>query len=140
GGGKVRKLEWLLANPPYNDRRPIVSVGGIGSHHLVALALHLREQGRELHAWVFDQVPTQHTLTDLALLLSTGTRIWSVPTRPALPLAWLAYHTWDRPPTRGAFMPPGGTTGLGCLGFVEAGLELAQQVKDGVMPAPQALY
>ncbi|MCY1006765.1 hypothetical protein OV079_14625 [Nannocystis pusilla] len=75
GGGKVRKLEWLLANPPYDDRRPIVSVGGIGSHHLVALALHLQAQGRELHAWVFDQVPTAHTLDDLALLLSTGAKL-----------------------------------------------------------------
>jgi len=140
GGGKVRKLEWLLANPPYADRRPIVSVGGIGSHHLVALALHLREQGRELHAWVFDQVPTEHTLEDLGLLLSTGAKLWAVPTRPALPLAWLAYHTWARPAQRGVYMPPGGTTGLGCLGFVEAGLELAQQVKEGVLPAPQALY
>ncbi|MBZ5709098.1 pyridoxal-phosphate dependent enzyme [Nannocystis pusilla] len=140
GGGKVRKLEWLLANPPYDDRRPIVSVGGIGSHHLVALALHLREQGRELHAWVFDQVPTAHTLEDLGLLLSTGAKLWAVPTRPALPVAWLAYHTWARPAERGVYMPPGGTTGLSGLGFVEAGLELAQQVAEGALPAPQALY
>src|SRR5690606_25123557 len=66
GGGKVRKLEWLLANPPYVGRAPIVSVGGMGSHHLVALALHLRAQGRALHAWSFDQAPTAHTLEDLA--------------------------------------------------------------------------
>lgn len=140
GGGKVRKLEWLLANPPYDAARPIVSVGGIGSHHLIALALHLRAQGRELHAWTFDQVPTHHTLEDLAALVSIGARLWAVRTRPGLPLAWLAYHTWARPPRQGVYMPPGGTTGIGCLGFVEAGLELAQQVRDGLLPAPRALY
>lgn len=140
GGGKVRKLEWLLANPPYDDGRPIVSIGGIGSHHLLAVALFLREQGRTLHAWCFDQVPTRHTLQDLAALVSVGGQLWPVKTRLRLPLAALAYYTWARPAQRGVYMPPGGTTGLGCLGFVEAGLELAQQVADGVLPAPAALY
>ena len=139
-GGKVRKLEWLLANPPYDDGRPIVSVGGIGSHHLLAVALFLREQGRELHAWCFDQVPTPHTIQDLAALVSVGARLWPVQTRLRLPLAALAYYTWARPATRGVYMPPGGTTGLGCLGFVEAGLELADQVARGELPAPAALY
>src|SRR6185436_10411900 len=49
GGGKVRKLQWVLANPPYDGDAPIVSVGGTGSHHLLALALHLQPLGRELH-------------------------------------------------------------------------------------------
>lgn len=139
-GGKVRKLEWLLANPPYDDARPIVSVGGIGSHHLLAVALFLRAQGRALHAWCFDQVPTKHTMQDLAALVSCGAQLWSVKTRLRLPLAALAYYTWARPAQTGVYMPPGGTTGIGCLGFVEAGLELAQQVAQGVLPAPAALY
>lgn len=140
GGGKVRKLEWSLANPPYDDDRPIVSVGGIGSHHLLALAIFLREQGRTLHAWVFDQVPTEHTMLDLAALVSCGAELWPVKTRPRLPLAWLAYNTWARPARRGVYMAPGGTTGIGCLGFVEAGLELAAQVAAGVCPAPRTVY
>lgn len=139
-GGKVRKLEWLLANPPYDDARPIVSVGGIGSHHLLALAIFLREQGRALHAWVFDQVPTEHTMLDLAALVSCGAALWPVKTRPRLPLAWLAYHAWARPAQLGVYMPPGGTTGLGCLGFVAAGLELAGQVARGECPAPRTIY
>lgn len=140
GGGKVRKIEWLLGNPPYVDAPAIVSVGGIGSHHLLALALYLRPLGKQLHAWCFDQVPTRHTLQDLAALVSLGGQLWSVRTRPALPLAALAYYTWARPRVRGVYMPPGGTTGIGCLGFVEAGLELAAQVAAGVLPAPTALY
>lgn len=141
GGGKVRKLEWLLANPPYDDGRPIVSIGGIGSHHLLAVALFLREQGRTLHAWCFDQVPTRHTLQDLAALVSVGGQLWPVKTRLRLPLAALAYYTWARPAQRGVYMPPGGTTGLGCLGFVEAGLELAQQlVTDLPGKDPAAIY
>jgi D-cysteine desulfhydrase len=140
GGGKVRKLEWLLANPPYVDAPAILSVGGIGSHHLIALALNLRALGRPLHAWTFDQVPTRHTMQDLAALVSVGAELWAVKTRPRLPIAALAYYTWARPRVRGVYMPPGGTTGIGCLGFVEAGLELAAQVAAGQLPAPAALY
>ncbi|HEY8379789.1 MAG TPA: pyridoxal-phosphate dependent enzyme, partial [Nannocystis sp.] len=72
--------------------------------------------------------------------VSVGARLWPVRSRPGLPLAWLAYHTWARPPRRGVYMPPGGTTGIGCLGFVEAGLELAAQVGAGALPAPRTLY
>jgi D-cysteine desulfhydrase len=140
GGGKVRKLEWLLGSPPYADAPAIVSIGGIGSHHLVALALNLRALGRTLHAWTFDQVPTRHTLQDLAALVSAGAELWAVKTRPRLPIAAAAYYSWARPRVRGVYMPPGGTTGIGCLGFVEAGLELAAQVAAGELPAPAALY
>jgi D-cysteine desulfhydrase len=34
------------------------------------------------------------------------------------------------------FLPVGGSTPLGCLGFVEGALELAEQVDAGVLPEP----
>ncbi|MEX1365220.1 MAG: hypothetical protein AB1Z98_18985, partial [Nannocystaceae bacterium] len=97
GGGKVRKLEWVLANPPYDGEEPIVSVGGVGSHHLLALALFLKERGRSLHALTFTQTRTPHVRTNLAELLSTGAELWNVGSRAALPWAWLGYHVWRRP-------------------------------------------
>ncbi len=140
GGGKVRKLEWVLANPPYDGRAPILSVGGVGSHHLLALALFLREQGRSLHALTFAQALTPHVRTNLGALLGTGTRLWHVTRRVALPWAWLSYRLWSRPEVRGIYMPAGASTAMGCLGFVVAGLELARQVRDGRLPAPRTLF
>lgn len=140
GGGKVRKLEWILANPPYDDARPIVSVGGTGSHHLLALALFLRARARQLHAWVFEQTWTPHVQRNFAVLVSLGTRLWPVPTRAQLPLAALAYYGWDAPPVIGTYMAAGASTPLGCFGFVEAGLELAGQIAAGELPHPDAIY
>lgn len=140
GGGKVRKLEWLLGSERYAGDRPIVSMGGIGSHHLLALGLHLQAQGRELHALTFDQVPTQHVRETLAATLATGAKLWSVKTRAQLPWAWLAYHLWARPARLGVWMPAGGSTGVGGLGFVEAGLELGRQIDSGVLPRPATVY
>ena len=140
GGGKVRKLEWLLANPPHDRPVPIVSVGGIGSHHLVALSLFARELGRRLHAWTFEQEPTAHVCKNLAVLASTGTRFWHVGTRVALPLAWARYHGWQRPAPMGKWLAAGASTPLGCFGFVAAGLELAQQIRAGDVPRPGTVY
>ncbi len=139
GGGKVRKLEWLLASPRYAEG-PIVSMGGIGSHHLLALALFLRAQGRETHALTFDQVLTPHVRQTLAAMVSTGARLWSVPTRIGLASGWLGYHVWSRPPEMGTWMPAGGSNGVGGLGFVEAGLELGRQIDAGTLPRPAAIY
>jgi D-cysteine desulfhydrase len=148
GGSKVRKLEWILANPPFGDEGrgaadgpPILTVGAFGSHHLLALALFLPEP-RELHALVCDQPATRHALDDLAALASQRVRFWSVGTRAELPIAF-ARHAFDvargRVP-RAVFMPPGASTPLGGFGYVEAGLELASQVRHGVMPRPDRIY
>ncbi len=140
GGGKVRKLEWILANPPYDDERPILSLGGVGSHHLLALALFLQTQGRTLHGLTFTQSLTPHVRKNLAVLLSTGAQLWNAPSRAELPLAWLAYHLWRRPEVKGQSMPAGASTALGCFGFVDAAFEVAAQVLAGELEAPDVVY
>lgn len=148
GGSKVRKLEWILANPPFgapgegaSEGPPILTLGAFGSHHLLALALFLPPP-RELHALVCDQPATQHAIDDLAALASQRVRFWSVATRAELPIAF-ARHARDvalgRVP-KAVFMGPGASTPLGGFGYVEAGLELAEQVRIGVMPRPDRIY
>lgn len=140
GGGKVRKLEWILGNPPYDRDDPILSVGGVGSNHLVALGLFLQASGRRLHALTFDQTLTPHALTNLGVLASIDAGLWHVGTRLRLPWAWLAYRLWRRPDRPGLYMTPGASTPTGCLGFVAAGLELAQQIESGALPAPASVF
>lgn len=140
GGGKVRKLEWVLANPPYDTQQPIVSVGGIGSHHLLALALFLRSRQRRLHALSFEQTLTDHVRMNLAVMVSCGVQFWHVRSRARLPLAWLGYHLWRRPETMGVSMDAGASSPLGCFGFVQAGLELAAQIEAGELPRPHTIY
>lgn len=140
GGGKVRKLEWVLANPPHNDDQPIVTLGAIGSHHLVATGLFLRQLDRQLHAIIFDQVPTQHALTNLAVLASIGTKFWYTPTRATLAIPIARYYLGQTPKNRGHYLTAGASTPLGSFGFVEAGLELGQQIQSGEMPHPKHIY
>lgn len=139
GGGKVRKLEWALANPPFDGPQPVISMGGIGSNHLVALALFLHHLDRRLHAIVFDQTPTEHALHNLATVASQDASFWYYPRRWQLAFAYL--RLWlGRTPDGGIFMEPGASTPLACFGFVEAGLELAVQIDGGELPAPATIF
>ncbi len=139
GGGKVRKLELLLANPPYDGREPITSSGGLGSNHLVALALYLRTLGRRMHAIVFDQPMTEHVRTNLAVMASLDASFWYVKHRVQLPLTWGAYYALRRR-EHGQYMTPGASTPLAGLGFVNAGLELAAQIDAGELPRPRTIF
>lgn len=140
GGGKVRKLEWVLANSPFSGEQPIVSVGGIGSHHLLALALFLAAQQRSLHALTFVTTPTAHIRRNLAAMVSLGVRFWPVKTRAGLPRALWNYYVAQRPPVRGVWMGAGASTALGCFGFVEAALELGEQIAAGLLPPPDRIF
>lgn len=140
GGGKVRKLELELAAPQHQRDRPVVSIGGFGSHSLLSLALFLRQLDRRLHALIFDQVPTSHATQNLAVLASLGTSFWSTRTRVGLGLSQLAYRTYARPERMGVTVAAGASSPLGSLGFVEAGLELAAQVDAGMCPRPERIY
>jgi D-cysteine desulfhydrase len=140
GGGKVRKLEWVLANPPHAGERPILTIGAWGSHHLLACALFLRGRGRPLHAIVFDQSLTEHVERNLAALVSLDTQLWAVESRLGIPWALASYHLWRRPARRGRWLTPGASTAVGSLGSVEAGLELAAQIEAGELPRPDRIY
>jgi len=144
GGSKVRKLEWVLHNPPYAERDgarpPILSMGAFGSHHLLALALFCETLGQPIHALVVDQTPTAHARTNLAVMASLGVSFWHERRRIDLGRAWLRYRAQVEPRDRGVWMGAGASTPLGCFGYVDAGLELGGQIDAGLCPRPAVVY
>lgn len=139
GGAKRRKLDYLLATPPFSEAKSWISVGGIGSGALVALSLAAKELGRRLQAHVFWTAITDGILDNLAVTASGPTslsfhasRLTLALSRPALVLA----HAVGGVP----IVPPGATSPIGMIGIVRAGLELGVQIRDGVLPAPDRIY
>ena len=57
GGNKVRKLEFVL---PVAQRRggPLVTAGGVGSHHVLAAAVHAGCLGLQVDAVLYPQPST----------------------------------------------------------------------------------
>jgi D-cysteine desulfhydrase len=139
GGSKPRKLDYLLAAPPFSSAPVWAAVGGIGSGQLVALTAAAEKLGRRLEAYVFWTTLSAGVLDNLAFTASGPTQVFFHPSRIALGLRrpWL----FGVGPTGGrAVVPPGATSALGMIGLVRAGLELGAQIRAGELPAPDRIY
>lgn len=136
GGNKVRKLELLLADAVARGRRTLVTIGAYGSHHALATAIYGRALGLDVALALYPQPITPHVLDDLLLGQVHGARLIHVRWTALAPLVAV---TAAAAAERGELIPPGGSSARGTLGYVEAGLELAEQVARGELPAPDAV-
>lgn len=143
GGNKPRKLEWILADAKVRRRRTIFTFGGVGTNHGLATALYARREGLDCVLALVEQPRTEEVERQLARLRAEATRVYLTRTGRLTALAAPALmlrHAQSRPPRLPYFLPPGGSSPLGAVGFVEAGLELAEQVRAGDLPEPEAVY
>ena len=130
GGNKVRPLEFLLAGVRPGDE--VLTVGGLGSTHALATAIHAAGLGARTTVvrWA------QHMNPDAE---SSGRRCAAAARciDVGSPIAAFAVTMGIRLTRRVRWVPAGGTSALGVLGHVDAALEFAQQVRDGALPAPR---
>jgi 1-aminocyclopropane-1-carboxylate deaminase/D-cysteine desulfhydrase-like pyridoxal-dependent ACC family enzyme len=137
GGNKIRKLEFLLAAALQTHRRSILTVGGVGSNHVVATAIYARAVGLQTHAVVFPQPLCPKTQQTMAMMRALSVKLVPCPGRPLVPFYLLpALLRAERP----YFIGPGGSSPLGTLGYVYAALELKHQIEQGLLPEPDDLY
>lgn len=131
GGNKVRSLEFLLGGVRPGDR--VTTVGAAGSTHVLATVTYARVIGAEplVYRWRQEMNPIARRVAErITRELGNGHAPVSRTIAGAYARALLAR-------LRGArWVPAGGSTPLGVLGQVNAGLELAQQIADGLMPPP----
>jgi 1-aminocyclopropane-1-carboxylate deaminase/D-cysteine desulfhydrase-like pyridoxal-dependent ACC family enzyme len=140
GGNKPRKLAWLLAQAAAHDRRTLVTAGAIGSHHALATALFGRRAGLAVHALLTPQPVSAAVRENLVSHALLQTEVRLVRGAGELPLALTrALAELTLAGRRPLLVPPGGSSPTGVLGFVDAGLELAAQVRDGRCPMPGAV-
>lgn len=134
GGNKVRKLERLLYDARARGARRIVTVGAVGSHHVLATGIWAREQGMQLDAVVVPQLKTAHVLENLRADLGAGVHIL-----PASTYLRAALRILERICTGSYYIPVGGSSSLGTLAYVDAARELASQVRVGDLPEPDVV-
>jgi len=132
GGNKVRALEFLLGGVGAGDT--VVTVGAAGSTHALATAIYGRQLGARVRCfrWRQEMNPT-------ARLVAARTSEETGETALSRTVAG-AYARALAARLRGArWVPAGGSSPLGVLGQVNAGLELAQQIDAGALPSPDRI-
>jgi D-cysteine desulfhydrase len=141
GGNKPRKLEWILGAALARGSRRLVTTGGLGTHHGLATCILARDAGLRTTVVMVKQPVTAEVQHSLLLHAAWGAQLYwgrNVPGTAVQVLRALAAATarGERP----LLVPPGGSSADGQLGFVSAGLELAEQVRAGELPEPAELY
>jgi 1-aminocyclopropane-1-carboxylate deaminase/D-cysteine desulfhydrase-like pyridoxal-dependent ACC family enzyme len=132
GGNKLRALEYLLGDLSPGER--IVTVGSEGSTHALAVATY----GAILGARVLVGRWRQEMNAAASLVSQRLSR--TADEAPVFRTPVGAYLWAFRKRLRGArWIAAGGSTPLGILGHVNAGLELVEQIDAGELPAPETV-
>ncbi len=134
GGNKTRKLEYLLADAQAKRARKVVTFGGLQSNHARLTAAAANKAGLEPHLFYFDPRPRQ-LLGNLQLNHTLGAKMHFIPLggggngmtlEATIRLVHLVAWAMVGPHY---FIPVGGHTWLGCLGYVQAALEIDVQAR-----------
>jgi 1-aminocyclopropane-1-carboxylate deaminase/D-cysteine desulfhydrase-like pyridoxal-dependent ACC family enzyme len=141
GGNKVRKLEFLIGQALAEGATAIVTTGAAGSHHVIAAAVYGRAKGLEVHAVLMPQARTPHAERNVRAQLAAGAILHPIPSYALLPAAVAALGAKLKLRGRRVFViGPGGSDAAGVLGYVEAGIEVGEQLLRGDAPEFDAVY
>jgi 1-aminocyclopropane-1-carboxylate deaminase/D-cysteine desulfhydrase-like pyridoxal-dependent ACC family enzyme len=136
GGNKVRRFEYLFADARAKGKTRIVTVGGLGSTQALATALHGRALGFDVSAVLFDQPVTDFVSGAIRSFVASGAsvRYGGGYLRTALRTAKMLLEQPDA-----YFIWPGAANALANLAYVDAMLELGEQVARGEAPKPDVI-
>lgn len=137
GGNKIRKLEYLLRRAQERRATRVATFGAVASNHALATALHASRLGFDCTCLLSHQHKTKNAAIALNMHLRCGTEIVRFGGERRQRVATMrkflqGRNTW--------LIPIGGSSWLGVIGFVNAGLELAAQIDAGMIPLPDRLY
>jgi D-cysteine desulfhydrase len=142
GGNKPRKLELVLADAAASGAHTILTTGALGTNHGLATALYGAHMGFEVVLLLTYEHPDDTTARQLCWMHRAGARLHftrSIPQTVLMTPLFLYRYRWGNPPRSPYALAPGASTPLGTLGYVNAALELAEQVMAGELPEPETI-
>lgn len=138
GGNKVRKLEYLLADAQRKKSRRLITVGAAGSHHALATAIYGKDCGFDVSLVLFPQPLTAHVKQILLLDHAYGAELRYTHRMELVPAA--LFTTMMKYRRQNAYViPAGGSDAVGTLGYIDAALEFAEQVRNSEAPSPKTV-
>ncbi len=127
GGNKSRKMEFIYAEALNQKCRKVITAGAIGSNQCVANAIFCQQLKLKPIAIMIDQPVTSFVRNNLLLNVYFKNEIYY--SQETIPKSDDSY-----------FITPGGSTPLGILGYIDAALELKNQVNNGEITEPDYIF
>ena len=141
GGNKIRKLEFLLAEARATGARGVITFGVAGSNHALATSICARRCGLRSYSLLTRQTNASYVRRNLLAGLHAGASLIHCDSEAAA--AAVSRDLVSQARARGESLyviAGGGSSPVGCLGFVSAGLELAAQLEEAGLEAPELIY
>lgn len=138
GGNKVRKLEFIQAEIRQRRVRHVYTFGATGTNAGLATAKMCAMEGVACTVFLFDQPRSPTVDKHYAALQNSGARLIHC---GSLINAVLAFYLHPARLFSGQyFLYAGCSNPAATFGFVNAAFELAEQVRSGQLPEPNALF
>jgi 1-aminocyclopropane-1-carboxylate deaminase/D-cysteine desulfhydrase-like pyridoxal-dependent ACC family enzyme len=134
GGNKIRKLELLLGEALDQGAKTVITYGAAGSNHALATAVCCKQLGLHAVLILAPQEPTDHVRKNLLMDAAVGAELILCDDFKDFPKA--TEEVCSRSPEPPYIIPAGGTNAVGALGFVNAAIELTEQLKPDVIYVP----
>lgn len=141
GGNKVRKLEFLLADALEKEAETVITVGGLGSHHCLAVTIYFGEEGINPVILLTKQPVTDKVRKNLLLDHYFGAEMYYAPSYFSIittGIKEILKRKIKRENTY--FLFPGGSNSLSTLGYANAMLELKEQIDQNKIPTPDQIF
>ncbi|MDJ0763038.1 MAG: pyridoxal-phosphate dependent enzyme [Myxococcota bacterium] len=139
GGNKTRKLEFLLGEAKKKRAQAVLTFGYAGSNHAVATAVWANALDLHPILLLMPQPNAQYLRQNLLLGVACNAEL-QLHEHLFLPAVWAAIKQRAKSSSWPYIVPPGGSSPLGAIGYVNAGFELKAQIEDGVLPTPDRIY
>ncbi|MCS6776695.1 MAG: D-cysteine desulfhydrase family protein [Chloroherpetonaceae bacterium] len=149
GGNKSRKLEYLLADARHRGCDTVITCGAAQSNHALQTAMAARKFGFEVRCVLYGAAPTPDRVTGNVLLHRwVGTPLRWVTMQDGETRREQALRRGLREEAEAAraagrtpcVIPTGGSTAVGALGYVQAMVEIQQQIPPDRADTVRALF
>ncbi|MDI6737620.1 MAG: pyridoxal-phosphate dependent enzyme [Nanoarchaeota archaeon] len=140
GGNKVRKLEFLLAKAMQDNAKAVMTFGFAGSNHAAATAVYAKRLGLDCISILLQQPNAQYVRDNLLVAKHFNAELHHFGNILNAILGSLylrAKHKLEGKSVE--IIPPGGSSPLGTIGYVNASFELCEQISLGA-PRPDKIY
>ncbi|MCD6479680.1 pyridoxal-phosphate dependent enzyme [Candidatus Bathyarchaeota archaeon] len=137
GGNKVRKLEFILADAKERGRRTLITAGAVGSNQVLATGIYGRQLGFRVIGIVMDQPNAEYVRRNLLLDHHFGVELHHTHSMTGAYIKFFGIYLKELLLGHKPYLvPPGASSPLGNVGYVNAAFELRSQIEEGLLPEP----
>jgi len=142
GGNKIRKLEFLLSDALRRGSKEVITFGFAGSNHALATAICAKRLGLKSISMLMPQHNAHYVRCNLLMGKFCEVEFHQLPNKSLLTIGTMYQLLRHRIKGGKApyLIPPGGSSPLGTIGFVNAAFELREQIAQKEILEPDRIY